>query len=97
MSPAASRPGLRDDLIRVILGDTPEFVGELTDSTSLIQSGVVDSVRLLDVAVFVEQQVGHPIDLTSIELDRAWDTIPDILGFIDTARQSDQASVGHSA
>jgi acyl carrier protein len=80
------RPGLRDDLLRVILAGTPGYIGELTDETSLIRSGLVDSSRLLDMVLFVEQEVGRPIDFTALQLDEELDTIPAILRFIETHR-----------
>ena len=86
MDSTARRQRLRENLIKVIAGDNPEAIGELTETTSLIHSGLVDSVRLLEVALFVEREIGDPVDLSEIDMERDWDTLESILRFIETAR-----------
>ena len=82
----ASRLRLRGELIRIVLQYDPDFAGELADDASLIRSGLLDSQRLLDVAVFVEQEIGHQVDFTRIDLAAEWDTVAGILRFIETQR-----------
>ncbi len=61
----------------------------LADDTSLIASGLVDSLVLFNLAAWVEHEVGRPLDLTSFILGAEWDTITDILRFIDRERVAD--------
>ena len=85
LSPS-TRQRLLKKLARVIEGSTPAAIGELTDSTSLIRSGLVDSMRLLEVALFIEREIGRRVDLSSIDPERDWDTMGAILQFIDEVR-----------
>ena len=86
MPPPDSRQSIFLKLVHIIKGSTPETVGELTDSTSLIRSGLVDSMRLLEVALFVEREVGCRVDLSTIDPEQDWDTMEAILQFIDEGR-----------
>jgi acyl carrier protein len=91
MLASPSRQRLSQRLVRVIEGSTPETIGELTDSTSLIRSGLVDSMRLLEVALFVEREIGCRVDLSKIDPERDWDTMRAILQFIDEIRAGGRA------
>ena len=73
---------LRDELIAIIEDSDVEFDGGLTDHTSLIKSGKLDSLGLFNVASFIERQIGPKLDLTSFDIAREWDTIADIINFI---------------
>lgn len=52
------------------------------DDTSLIRSGILDSLALLDLILWLEQRLGRQIDPTTFELVDALDTVRDILGFL---------------
>lgn len=54
--------------------------------TSLIKSGLIDSLSLLHLAEWIEQQVDTHVDLTKFDLSKEWDTIADIGGFIERHR-----------
>ena len=60
--------------------------GELSDSTSLMRSGLVDSTGLVELAEFVEREVRNPLDLSTVNLEQDWDTMDDIVQFIERAR-----------
>ena len=59
-----------------------DFDDGLKDDTSLIQSGKLDSVALLNMVLFIEGEVGSDMDLTTFDLSREWDTVADIVRFI---------------
>lgn len=61
-------------------------VEELQLNTSLIQSGLLGSLAVFQLATWIEQEVEAPIDLTAFNLTEAWDTIADILRFIEIHR-----------
>jgi aryl carrier-like protein len=86
--PSWSCLSLRDQLVVLIdeLG-LPLEDGELQDDTSLIKSGLVDSLALVALAEWIDQAIGTPVDLTVVDLADEWDTIPDILSFIVAHRQ----------
>lgn len=55
--------------------------GELTDDTSLLRSGLFDSMALLSLVAWVEGQVGVPTDLMTVDPLKRWDTMSDILSY----------------
>lgn len=85
-SPVSRRRRLREKLIRAIVPADPDAIGELTETSSLIRSGLIDSQGLLNIALFVEREIGRPVDLTAIDLVSEWDTIGDVIRFIEARR-----------
>ena len=57
--------------------------GPLEDDTSLIESGLLDSVSLLQVADWVDEQMSGQLDLKNTNIAEEWDTIEQILRFIE--------------
>jgi acyl carrier protein len=85
-SRVSRRRRLSEKLIRAIAPADLDGIGELTETTSLIRSGLIDSQGLLNMALFVEREIGHPVDLTTIDLVSEWDTIADVIRFIEARR-----------
>jgi len=81
---AAMGDGLstRDRLVRLLEEGSQGFDFELTDDTSLIRSGLIDSLGLFNLALWIEKEVHSKLDLASLDPSKEWDTIPDILNFI---------------
>ena len=79
----AGRTGLRDELRRLILEFAPDREAALTDDTPLITSGMMESITLLNVALWVETKVGSEVEITSFDLVAEWDSVGDILTFIE--------------
>jgi acyl carrier protein len=80
------RPDLRDEVFALIRSSQPEWAGELNGETSLIKSGQLDSLGLFNLATYVEEKVGHGFDVTRFNLSEEWDTVDDVLRFIDRQR-----------
>ena len=59
---------------------------ELTDETSLLQSGLFDSLAILQLATWIDGEMDAPIDLASIDFLQDWDTVADIVRFIESRR-----------
>ena len=78
---------VREELITLVRQGNLEVAFDLHDDASLIRSGVLDSLALFHVATWIEGQVGEPLDLTAIDLWKEWDTIADILAFIERRRR----------
>ncbi len=79
---------LREGLITVFRESGVKIEGELQNRSSLIQSGLLDSLALLSLAVWVRKQVGPEVDLASFDLVKEWDTMDDILNFIEKHRSA---------
>ncbi|NEP08980.1 MAG: acyl carrier protein [Symploca sp. SIO2C1] len=56
---------------------------ELKADTSLIKSGLLDSLNLFKLAAWIQEEISSQIDLTEFNLVEEWDTITDILKFIE--------------
>jgi acyl carrier protein len=69
-------------LVAVIESGDDEQDGPLADDASLIKSGRLDSLGLYSLALFIEREVGHKLDITSFDLVAEWDTVREILDFI---------------
>ena len=78
---------LRDELIRVIEDSGATLPRDLGDDTSLIRSGLLDSIALFDLALWVEDRVGSTLDLSSFDLAAEWDTPAKLVAFIERQRQ----------
>ena len=59
-----------------------ELDGELNEDTPLITSGLFDSLALFDLASWIEKQVNRPVDPASFNLVEEWNTISNIVNFI---------------
>jgi len=64
-----------------------DLSSDLGDDTPLISEGFVDSLGLFKLALWIETQTGTPIDLTSTDPSGEWDTIVDILAFVEKHRK----------
>ena len=74
---------LREQLIDLITENNLELDGELSDGMSLIKSGHFDSMALFNLALWVEENIDSKVDITAIDIAEKWDTISDILDFIE--------------
>jgi acyl carrier protein len=54
--------------------------------SSLIRSGLLDSLALFQLSLWIEGEVGAPIDPDEIDLVEEWDTPNDIARFIANRR-----------
>ena len=74
---------LRDALVRAIEESGAQLPDDVADDTSLIQSGILDSAALFELALWVEDRVVPGLDLTTFDLAEEWDTIGKLLSFIE--------------
>jgi len=77
----------RNELVKLVeeLLDEAEQVldGPLENDTSLIDSGLLDSISLLQIADWVDDQMGGQLELQSTNIADEWDTIGKILLFVE--------------
>jgi acyl carrier protein len=55
---------------------------ELTEHTVLLRSGLLDSAAMLQLAEWIQREVGAEVDLLQFDLSKEWDTIAGIEKFI---------------
>jgi acyl carrier protein len=77
---------LRDQLVDLISRSDIEMDQELKEDTSLIRSGVFDSLALFNLASWIEENIDSKVDFTTIDVSQEWDTISDILHFMEKHR-----------
>jgi len=78
---------LREQLLKLLKNGDLDLPSDPGDDTPLISEGLVDSLGLFNLALWIETQIGTPIDLTSIDPSGEWDTIADILAFVEKYRK----------
>jgi acyl carrier protein len=58
-----------------------------SDDTPLITSGLIESLHLLELALLLEEEAGSSFDLTILNFTVEWNTINDMVNFIDSYRR----------
>lgn len=70
-------------LVKELLAESEkELDGELLDDTSLIDSGLLDSLALLRLAEWVSEALGG-LALERVDIRAEWDTVADIVAFVE--------------
>ena len=57
--------------------------GPLEDHTPLISSGLLDSLAVLVLVGWIDDELGARLDLQTMDIPREWNTVTDILAFMD--------------
>lgn len=71
-------------LVKELLAESEkELDGELLDDTSLIDSGLLDSLALLRLAEWVSEVLGGGLALERVDIRAEWDTVADIVAFVE--------------
>ncbi len=87
---ARGRLSARARLAAFVLGRLRELErepgGELADDTPLLASDLLDSLSLVHLAVWIESEIGSPLDVTAVDLRTEWNTMADIVRFIERRR-----------
>ena len=92
---SAARDARREELLALLRECDVDADGPLEDETPLISSGLLDSLGLFRVALWVEEQTGRPIDPATFDLAQEWDSIGFILDFIDRAARRGNGVASH--
>jgi len=81
--PGAEREARREDLLRFLRGPDLGPDVEIREETSLLRSGLFDSIALFALADWIEKRLGAAIDPSRIDLVEEWDTVLRILDFLE--------------
>jgi acyl carrier protein len=84
----SSRSSLGDELRLLFENWGLELPADFNDETSLITSGLFDSLALFNLILWIEKKVGHSVDPTRIDLIKEWDSIGNITMYVLRARES---------
>ena len=69
-------------LVRELLEEA-EIDEEIDESTSLLESELLDSLALLEIASWVDDELSGALDLESLDIRATFDSVADILAFVD--------------
>ena len=83
---------LRDELVAAIRSWDLEIPANLRDGDRLITSGIFDSQAVFNLVLWVEAQTGSTIDPTSFDIVEAWNTIADVIAFVERRRAEARAA-----
>ena len=83
---------LRDELVGLIRTWSSAPLS-LDDDTSLIASGLLDSLALFNLILWVEEKTGRSIEPTSVNPVAEWDSIPKILQYVQDSTMIRQSRV----
>jgi hypothetical protein len=72
----------RDELREALEVSGATLPQDFDDDTSLIRSGLLDSMALFNLALWVEERVTPGLDLTAFDLSAEWDTLRLLRAFI---------------
>ena len=81
---------IRDELRGLIHTWNPAITTDLSDDTSLIASGLIDSLALFNLILWIETKSGRTIDAASIDPAGEWDSIEAILRYLDRSPSETQ-------
>ena len=59
---------------------------DFSEDTPIISSGLLESLHLLELAVLLEKEIGSPLNLTALNIDKEWDSINAISNFVERSR-----------
>lgn len=69
-------------LVRELL-EAAEIDEEVDENTSLLRSELLDSLALLEIAAWVDDELSGGLDLEATRIREEWDSVADILAFVD--------------
>ena len=80
------RVSTSDDVITLIKSWNLTLPKNWDSDTSLVRSGIIDSLALYQLILWIEEQVGRPVDPTKFDLASELDTVSSITRFVEKNR-----------
>jgi acyl carrier protein len=75
-----------DQVLEFLRGVLPPDAPPLSGDTSLFDGGLLDSLALLHLLLWVEGQTGKPLDPRTFNLREQWSVVSDVARFVDGNR-----------
>jgi acyl carrier protein len=70
-------------VIAVLNGPACKLGAALAPDTRLMSAGLLDSLALFNLALWIEEEVGRPLDLQGFDIAQDWETPALIARFVD--------------
>jgi acyl carrier protein/GNAT superfamily N-acetyltransferase len=77
---------LRRDLHEFLRSQELLLPADFDDNTALVTSGILDSLALFNLMLWIEERTGRPVDPARLDVRAAWDTVGRIVSFIEEGR-----------
>ncbi|HKA16300.1 MAG TPA: acyl carrier protein [Myxococcota bacterium] len=74
---------MREELLGFLVDQGVELRGDPPDTVPLFESGLLDSLALFNLVLWIEERIGAPVDPTAFEIAREWACVRNILAFVD--------------
>ena len=81
-----ARASLRNKLLDFLQTLDLDLDEALSDEAPLVGSGLLDSLALLRLAMWIEGEIGHPLDPDAFDLHEEWKTVEKVLDYIQRHR-----------
>jgi acyl carrier protein len=78
--------GLETRLLRYLREITPPGAADITLGSEIFSTGLFDSLALVSLIQWVEEQIGRPLDPRTFDIRAEWDRVSDIVVFIERQR-----------
>jgi len=88
---------LREELLEALTEWNVLPPDGIDEHAPLISSGLLDSVALFNLLLWIEERVGQPVDPTTLDIAREWDTVETIIAFVERARAGEASRPVHVA
>jgi acyl carrier protein len=72
---------LRDELLSFLADQGVELPAE-DDAAPLLELGLLDSLALFNLALWMEERTGAPLDPTTFDVAQEWGSVRAILAFV---------------
>jgi hypothetical protein len=69
-------------------GDDDGTRAAVDEDTSLLRSGLLDSLGLFRLLEWIEHEVGAPVEVAAVDILAEWDTPLDVAVFVSRSRDS---------
>ena len=76
-----------DELIAAFATWSPALMQDVARDTPLLTTGRLDSMAVFQLLLWIEERTGHSIDVTTIDMPAQWNTVNDIVAFIERERR----------
>ena len=76
----------RDDVIAFVESLNLTMPKNWDGDTSLVRSGIIDSLALYQLILWIEERIGKPVDPTKFDLASELDTVTSITDFVEKNR-----------
>lgn len=73
-------------LLRYLREITPPTAVELTSDSEIFATGLFDSLALVSLVLWAEEEIGRPLNPRTFDIKKEWTRVSDIVKFVERER-----------